>query len=111
MTFAAPQVGHYSMGGEMPERIEQHPQQVIKPDVPTTCEDLDDLCYEWAQAGECTRNPSFMVGSRARPGKCVSSCQRCDLLTDTGAEKTQLEAKKASAEGGRVLKNVEARQT
>lgn len=33
---------------------------------------------------------------RARPGKCILSCGRCDLVTSTGAEKEQ----NAFVEGG-----------
>lgn len=51
------------------------------------CADEDDLCETWADAGECERNPVYMVGSRARPGRCVVSCGRCDLVLETGAER------------------------
>lgn len=50
---------------------------------------MDDLCPEWAEAGECTQNPTYMVGTRARPGKCLKSCRRCDLVLDSGAENQQ----------------------
>lgn len=79
----------HAVGFERAERIEQHPQEKVKKDVPTGCEDLDDLCTEWATAGECERNPGYMIGSRARPGRCIQSCKRCDLVSDTGAERTQ----------------------
>ena len=29
------------------------------------------------------------VGTRARPGKCVLSCKRCDVVTNSGAEGQQ----------------------
>lgn len=79
-------VGHYAMGGEKWERIEQHPQEVPKHLFPIGCEDIDDMCGEWARAGECDKNPSFMVGSRAKLGKCIKTCNRCDLVQETGAE-------------------------
>lgn len=98
-------VGHYAMGGERAEAIEQKPQKLPKRDVPDGCEDLDELCYEWAESGECERNPTFMVGTRARPGKCVASCNRCDLMTDTGAEKQHHEVlEEQAAEKARHLK-------
>lgn len=50
---------------------------------------MDDLCPEWAEAGECTQNPTYMVGTRARPGKCLKSCRRCELVLDSGAEDQQ----------------------
>lgn len=87
-------VGHYAMGGERAEGIEQHPQEVPKHSLPQGCEDLDELCYEWAQAGECERNPNFMVGTRARPGHCIKSCNRCDITQSTGAETLQYDATK-----------------
>ena len=31
-------------------------------------------CPGWAGAGECDANPAFMVGTKAQPGGCVSSC-------------------------------------
>ncbi|GLI66473.1 hypothetical protein VaNZ11_010316 [Volvox africanus] len=97
-------VGHYAMGGERPESIEQHPQPKIKPqDLPPGCEDSDEMCPEWADSGECERNASFMVGTRARPGKCVASCKRCDLVVETGAEGTQDQWKKANAGSRRSL--------
>ncbi|GFR44577.1 hypothetical protein Agub_g5852 [Astrephomene gubernaculifera] len=99
-------VGHYAMGGERPEMIEQHPQPKVRSDLPPGCEDSDEMCPEWAESGECERNQGFMVGTRARPGKCVASCKRCDLVLDTGAEKTQEEWRKSQASrrslGGRI---------
>lgn len=35
------------------------------------CVDEDDRCAEWAEAGECALNPSFMMAS------CVQSCNVC----------------------------------
>mmetsp|Transcript_23212 Transcript_23212/g.59286 ORF Transcript_23212/g.59286 Transcript_23212/m.59286 type:complete len:349 (-) Transcript_23212:555-1601(-) len=89
-------VGHYSMGGERAVAIEQKPQKIPKPNQPEGCTDGDDLCSEWAEAGECDRNPTFMVGSRGRPGKCISSCDRCDIVTDSGAERAQHQENEAA---------------
>lgn len=44
------------------------------------CDDDEEACPEWATSGECERNPSFMVGTRQRPGRCLLSCKRCDLF-------------------------------
>lgn len=34
----------------------------------------------WAESGECEVNPGFMIGTKTRPGDCLASCGRCDLL-------------------------------
>lgn len=79
-------VGHYSMG-EVPQvAIEQKPDPVPKVASTDGCDDHDDLCEDWAAAGECERNPSYMIGTRVRLGKCVRSCKQCDLVRDSGAE-------------------------
>ncbi|PUZ42685.1 hypothetical protein GQ55_9G601800 [Panicum hallii var. hallii] len=36
-----------------------------------------DMCPRWAAAGECARNPEYMVGTRASPGSCRKSCNTC----------------------------------
>ena len=99
-SIRAAQVGHYAMGGERPELIEQHPQPKVQLPAIPGCADQEELCSEWVEAGECERNPTYMIGSRSRPGKCVASCKRCDLMTDTGAEGTQDAWKKQQAANG-----------
>lgn len=37
-------------------------------------------CPIWAESGECEANPGYMVGDKRRPGDCLVSCSRCDLL-------------------------------
>ena len=37
------------------------------------CEDVDDNCVGWADAGECSANPDFMLGAET-PGRCLKSC-------------------------------------
>ncbi|GAX73148.1 hypothetical protein CEUSTIGMA_g601.t1 [Chlamydomonas eustigma] len=73
-------VGHYAMGSETPELIEQSPQAVPKTPSHDGCEDSNDLCDVWAASGECVRNAAFMVGTRARPGTCIQSCNKCEFL-------------------------------
>ncbi|KAG2489490.1 hypothetical protein HYH03_011943 [Edaphochlamys debaryana] len=93
-------VGHYAMGNEAAETIEQHPQPKVRSqDLPPGCEDSDEMCENWAAAGECERNPTFMIGTRSRPGRCIASCKRCDLVSDTGAERTQDQWR--ASQGGR----------
>jgi prolyl 4-hydroxylase len=36
-----------------------------------------DMCLRWAAAGECAKNPEYMVGTRASPGSCRKSCNTC----------------------------------
>jgi len=97
--------GHYEMGDALDRALakgaaggderEVHAPVLTAtlPQAPTlvpgrrVCADEDELCAMWADAGECERNPTYMVGSRARPGKCVLSCDRCDVVLDTGAER------------------------
>lgn len=31
-------------------------------------------CAAWARAGECDKNPNFMIGSGITPGSCIASC-------------------------------------
>jgi len=87
---------HYRMGDAYDRAETQKAVEQTLPRAPSLtpgataavrCADEDDLCGMWAEAGECERNPTYMVGSRARPGKCNASCERCDLLHDTGAER------------------------
>lgn len=41
------------------------------------CVDEDDNCARWAAAGECERNPVYMVGSPGGLGYCRKSCKVC----------------------------------
>ncbi|CAN6296401.1 unnamed protein product [Urochloa humidicola] len=41
------------------------------------CLDEDDMCPKWAAAGECAKNPEYMVGTRNSPGSCRKSCNVC----------------------------------
>ncbi|XP_051222889.1 probable prolyl 4-hydroxylase 6 isoform X1 [Lolium perenne] len=41
------------------------------------CTDEDDKCVGWAAAGECERNPVFMIGSPDYYGTCQKSCRAC----------------------------------
>ncbi|CAM0146695.1 unnamed protein product [Urochloa decumbens] len=41
------------------------------------CRDEDDMCPKWAAAGECVKNPEYMVGTRNAPGSCRKSCNVC----------------------------------
>ncbi|BAS82476.1 Os03g0166200, partial [Oryza sativa Japonica Group] len=41
------------------------------------CEDQHALCSSWAAAGECAKNPGYMVGTSESPGFCRKSCNVC----------------------------------
>ncbi|CAL4920927.1 unnamed protein product [Urochloa decumbens] len=41
------------------------------------CRDENDKCPKWAAAGECAKNPEYMVGTRNSPGSCRKSCNVC----------------------------------
>ncbi|XP_078436846.1 putative prolyl 4-hydroxylase 6 [Wolffia australiana] len=45
--------------------------------VGTSCVDNNELCSTWAAVGECTKNPSFMIGSNSFLGLCRKSCKVC----------------------------------
>ena len=72
------------------EAVEQTINEIGRKQEPGRCVDLNDLCPDWARAGECTRNEAFMVGSRARPGQCLLACGRCDLVMKSGGEAQHL---------------------
>ncbi|XP_074349129.1 putative prolyl 4-hydroxylase 6 isoform X2 [Apium graveolens] len=41
------------------------------------CTDENENCAMWAAAGECERNPHYMVGSKVEKGYCRKSCKVC----------------------------------
>jgi len=44
---------------------------------PGVCKDVNAACEGWASSGECTKNPSFMVGRGRANGNCMRSCGAC----------------------------------
>lgn len=44
---------------------------------PVGCTDDNARCAEWAAAGECKKNPAYMVGSDFYAGACRKSCKVC----------------------------------
>lgn len=42
------------------------------------CKDENDSCVQWAAAGECQKNPIYMVGSKSSSGFCRKSCRVCE---------------------------------
>nr|KJB29290.1 hypothetical protein B456_005G092300 [Gossypium raimondii] len=41
------------------------------------CVDENENCANWASAGECEKNPSYMIGSEDYYGYCRKSCKVC----------------------------------
>lgn len=41
------------------------------------CVDKNPNCSQWAAAGECEKNPIYMVGSEDTIGYCRKSCKVC----------------------------------
>ncbi|KMT17166.1 hypothetical protein BVRB_2g040760 [Beta vulgaris subsp. vulgaris] len=41
------------------------------------CVDENVNCSQWARAGECKKNPSYMVGDETSKGHCRKSCKVC----------------------------------
>ncbi|MCO5559317.1 hypothetical protein L7F22_012914 [Adiantum nelumboides] len=54
-----------------------HIDSFDKPRKAGGCEDENVNCAEWAAAGECEKNPTYMVGSEKYPGACRASCSVC----------------------------------
>lgn len=49
---------------------------------PGICEDYHERCQEWADAGECTKNPGYMKGEGSdQSGTCRKACQMCTMCT------------------------------
>lgn len=58
--------------GEEYERSLSQPHTPI-PD-PGLCNDRHEMCNQWAKAGECQKNPGFMLGSSSGQGQCRLAC-------------------------------------
>ncbi|XP_022572635.1 probable prolyl 4-hydroxylase 12 isoform X4 [Brassica napus] len=41
------------------------------------CSDEDENCGQWAELGECKKNPVYMIGSPDYFGTCRKSCNAC----------------------------------
>ncbi len=46
------------------------------------CHDYNDMCDNWARAGECTRNSAYMTGSDGSAGECRKACKACTPTDD-----------------------------
>ena len=63
---------YFNCGGEAPDTTAT---PNVDPD--PSCEDGNGSCEAWAAAGECERNPAFMVTN------CARSCNECDTENPT----------------------------
>ncbi|KAL5995077.1 putative prolyl 4-hydroxylase 4 [Asimina triloba] len=51
--------------------------KIIPVDEGSGCKDENENCEKWANLGECSRNPEYMVGTTELPGFCRRSCRMC----------------------------------
>ncbi|KAK4757060.1 hypothetical protein SAY87_007187 [Trapa incisa] len=54
-----------------------HVRSFDSSDISTECEDRNKNCPLWAKAGECKKNPTYMVGNNDLTGYCRKSCNVC----------------------------------
>ncbi len=47
--------------------------------LPEDCQDQDKSCVRWAKAGECEKNPTYMVGDQNVLGGCRLACGACEV--------------------------------
>ena len=66
-------VGAFAVGHKMPF-------------APGVCDDEEAQCAAWARAGECEKNPSYMVGLPHEDGHCMRSCGKCPAGSRPNAE-------------------------
>ncbi|KAA8548030.1 hypothetical protein F0562_004709 [Nyssa sinensis] len=52
-------------------------EKTMKHSVNSGCVDQDVNCPRWAAAGECKKNPLYMVGNEDATGYCRKSCKVC----------------------------------
>eukprot|EP00195_Chlamydomonas_chlamydogama_P013578 CAMPEP_0202891606 /NCGR_PEP_ID=MMETSP1392-20130828/1619_1 /ASSEMBLY_ACC=CAM_ASM_000868 /TAXON_ID=225041 /ORGANISM="Chlamydomonas chlamydogama, Strain SAG 11-48b" /LENGTH=352 /DNA_ID=CAMNT_0049575405 /DNA_START=201 /DNA_END=1259 /DNA_ORIENTATION=+ len=45
---------------------------------PGICKDHHVQCKQWADSGECKRNPNFMIGGNGAGGTCAKMCGSCE---------------------------------
>ncbi|XP_009335795.2 probable prolyl 4-hydroxylase 7 [Pyrus x bretschneideri] len=52
-------------------------KSLIKRATGGVCSDENDNCPLWAKAGECKKNPTYMIGTEGLLGYCRKSCKAC----------------------------------
>lgn len=73
-------VARYAMPYEKAEKVDHVRFKPPGPPAPPGCTDSEFSCIGWAESGECESNRGFMIGTIGRPGHCLLSCGRCDLM-------------------------------
>ncbi|CAN6171272.1 unnamed protein product [Urochloa humidicola] len=58
--------------------VRSYENSPVLEEVTKGCTDKSEHCAQWAAAGECGKNPVYMVGNEGSPGKCRKSCKVCD---------------------------------
>ncbi|KAG2496397.1 hypothetical protein HYH03_005624 [Edaphochlamys debaryana] len=55
---------------------------------PGVCQNLHEMCEEWAKQGECEHNPEYMVGGVGRGGygDCRLACKTCTVCAEGDME-------------------------
>eukprot|EP00270_Netrium_digitus_P005718 TRINITY_DN1766_c0_g1_i1.p1 TRINITY_DN1766_c0_g1~~TRINITY_DN1766_c0_g1_i1.p1 ORF type:complete len:330 (+),score=72.97 TRINITY_DN1766_c0_g1_i1:57-1046(+) len=53
------------------------PPELAEAQDPKKCINTNALCEPWAAAGECAKNPSYMVGEGSFIGACRKACKAC----------------------------------
>lgn len=53
------------------------PQASEIPQDPGLCLDLHNKCQDWADSGECEKNPGYMIGGDTGQGNCRKACRAC----------------------------------
>ena len=53
--------------------------------LPEDCQDQDTSCARWAKAGECQKNPTYMVGDQNVLGACRLACDACEVCKPSDA--------------------------
>lgn len=78
-------VARYAMPYEKAEKVDHVRFKPPAPPAPPGCKDSEFSCLGWAESGECESNAGFMIGNKGRPGHCLLSCGRCDLMENEGS--------------------------
>lgn len=78
-----------------PFRPESLGQQLVLPRFPDECINYDDRCDEWMDAGECKRNPKYMIGDTFSIGACRLACGECEICSKDDVACTTRNRKKA----------------
>uniref|UniRef100_A0A915JYY4 ShKT domain-containing protein n=1 Tax=Romanomermis culicivorax TaxID=13658 RepID=A0A915JYY4_ROMCU len=74
------------------------PPKFYQTEDPDWCQDSDLKCPSWAQSGECSKNPAWMMAN------CKKSCQSCQGGDNAWKLRDQLAAKYDNKSSGQTLR-------